>query len=97
MNCSAVAVLGASLKIHAEALPLFSGKCVRAFPHTDQPGREAADRWAAQLKGIVARLDALDFTGLRQQQGLPVEDLNDLCRIGAEEFEGNRELWGVLP
>ena len=47
-----VAMLGGNAKIHAEALPRFSGKRVRIFPHVDATGESATNRWADR-KSVV--------------------------------------------
>lgn len=48
------AMLGASLGVHPDALPLFRGKRVRIFAHRDEArdnaGFRAAGRWAKQLR-----------------------------------------------
>jgi hypothetical protein len=97
VQCSPVAMLGASQRIHADALPMFAGKRVRIFGHDDDAGRGAVERWAAQLKSIGADVDAFSFAGLHQVDGKPVKDLNDLTSIHADDFEAERILWGMLP
>jgi hypothetical protein len=98
-DCSAVAMLGASLDIHREALPLFAGKRVRIFGHDDASGAgsQAVERWAQQLTQAGADVDALKFTGLRQVDGSPVKDLNDCSSVCPDDFENNRELWSLMP
>jgi len=80
-DTAAVAMLGAGLAIHPDALPLFAGKVVRVFAHADDAGREAAVKWATQLDGIASRLDALSFEGFFLPNGAPVKDLNDAARL----------------
>lgn len=92
--CFPLAMLGASQRIHPDALPLLSGKRVRIFPHTDEAGRAAADRWAAQLETVGATVDCADFAGLRKADGSPIEDLNDCTQIHPEDAH---ELKGLLP
>ncbi|MGH6830739.1 MAG: hypothetical protein ACREDG_06260, partial [Methylocella sp.] len=100
-DCSAVAMLGAALSIHDDALPLFAGKRVRIFGHDDSnktgAGDKAVDRWAGQLTHAGATVDAFTFAGLRRVDGSPVKDLNDATAICADDFEANRELLGMLP
>lgn len=94
VQCSPVAMLGASLRIHADALPLFAGKRVRIFGHDDSAGKVAVEVWARQLQSVGADVDALTFAGLWQVNGEPVKDLNDallmdaasLARSGAERM-----------
>jgi hypothetical protein len=97
VSCVPVAMLGASQRIHADALPMFGGKRVRIFGHDDDAGRDAVERWAAQLKSIGADVDAFSFAGLHQVDCKPVKDLNDLTSIHADDFEAERILWGMLP
>ncbi len=83
VSCVPVAMLGASLKIHPDALPLFAGKRVRIFGHDDEAGRGAVERWAAQLASVGADVDAFKFEGLVQADGKPVNDLNDSLLMDA--------------
>ena len=92
-----VAMLGASQRIHEDALQLFSGKRIRIYPHTDDAGQSAAERWAVQLETAGADVDAFAFAGLQKTDGEPVEDLNDAAAICADDYENNRELWNLLP
>ena len=96
-NVAPVALLGASQRIHEDALPLLAGKRVRLYPHTDNAGNDAADRWARQLESVGADADAFDFAGLHQTNGEAVGDLNDCSSICADDFEANPELSGMLP
>jgi hypothetical protein len=86
VQCSPVAMLGASQRIHPDALPLFSGKRVRIFGHDDEAGRGAVERWAGQLASVAAHVDAFSFAGLRQADGEPVKDLNDSLLMDATSF-----------
>ncbi len=52
-----VAMLGASQSIGNAAVPLFAGKTVRIFQDNDPPGREAARRWAKQLRPYARSID----------------------------------------
>lgn len=86
VQCSPVAMLGASHQIHADALPMFTGKRVRIFGHDDSAGRDAVERWAAQLASIGADVDAFSFAGLRQADAKPVNDLNDSLMMDVSSF-----------
>jgi CHC2 zinc finger len=86
VSCVPVAMMGASQRIHADALPMFAGKCVRIFGHNDEAGRGAVERWAGQLATVGADVDALSFTGLCQVDGKPVKDLNDSLLMDAASF-----------
>ncbi|NDF00155.1 MAG: hypothetical protein EB034_18050, partial [Verrucomicrobia bacterium] len=85
VDVAAVAMLGASNSIHADALPLFAGKRIRIMAHTDEAGHAAAIRWKAQLDSVGARVDAADFAGLLMADGTPAKDLNDLTRLRPED------------
>jgi len=89
-----VAMLGASQRIHEDALPIFAGKRVRIYPHSDTAGRAAAERWAAQLATVGAEVDCFSFAGLRKADGTPVNDLNDATQIHPADAH---ELEGLLP
>jgi hypothetical protein len=86
VQCSPVAMLGASHQIHADALPMFTGKRVRIFGHDDEAGRGAVERWAAQLASIGTDVDAFSFAGLRQADAKPVNDLNDSLLMDVGSF-----------
>jgi hypothetical protein len=96
-QCSPVTMLGASQRIHPDALPMFTGKRVRIFGHDDEDGRAAVERWARQLESVGADVDAFTFAGLRQVDGKPVKDLNDCTSIHADDFEVERILWEAMP
>ena len=89
-----LAMLGASQRIHEDALPILAGKRVRIFPHADPAGTKAANRWAAQLEAVGADVDCFSFAGLRKADGSPVGDLNDATQIHPEDAH---ELEGLLP
>jgi len=92
-----VTMLGGCPRIHADALPLFRGKHVRIFPHFDDTGDNAANRWAEQLTEAGADVDAFSLAGLRRADGEPVKDLCDLAAIHADDFEEHRCLWNLFP
>jgi hypothetical protein len=71
-------MLGASNQIHPDALPLFTGRRVRIFPHADEAGREAAKVWTRQLRSVGAHVDAFDLTPFHAVTGAKLKDLNDL-------------------
>ena len=84
----AVTMLGAGNGIAAEALSEFRGKTVRLFPHADEEGLRAAERWATALRAAgAARVDGFDFSGLSLTDGTPGKDLNDYLRCGADAWE----------
>ena len=77
-----VCMTGAGNLIHADSLPLFAGKRVRIAVHADDQGREAGERWAAQLyrAGAVA-VDGVHFDGLTKRDGQPIKDLADFATL----------------
>jgi hypothetical protein len=93
-----VAMLGASNRIPGEVLNLFTGKRVRMFPHADanHAGLRAAVNWEAQLRPVVAYIDAFDLTGLRMTCGSAVKDLNDLTSVDPDCFESEPELRSIM-
>lgn len=93
-DCCPVGMLGASMLIDAEALPSFSGRRVRIFPDADQAGLGAAKRWAKQLAGVGAQVDAVNLSGLRKADGSPIKDLNDCTQIHPDDAG---KLEGLLP
>lgn len=94
VQCSPVMLAGASQQIHADALPLFTGKHVRIFGHDDEAGRVAVERWARQLASVGADVDAFSFAGLRQLDGKLVKDLNDSLLMDAMSFA---QVGRILP
>jgi hypothetical protein len=91
-QCSPVAMLGASLSIHADALPLFTGKRVRIFGHDDEAGRAGAERWTRQLATVGADVDTFTFNGLYRADGNPVKDLNDALLMDDASFATRKGL-----
>jgi hypothetical protein len=81
-------MLGASNSIPGDALPLFTGKRVRIYPHSDEAGKKAAKGWASQLRTVGAEVEGFGFAGLRMACGAPVRDLNDLVNANLESLEG---------
>ena len=99
-DCSAVAMLGASLGIHPDALSLFAGRRIRIFGHADgesRAGDRAVGRWATQLTHAGATVDALNCAGLRKVDGSAVKDLNDLISIHPDDLQANSEIRRLIP
>jgi hypothetical protein len=97
-NVSPVAMFGASNRITNDPLKLFAGKRVRMFPHADvnHAGLRAAATWEAQLRSVVARIEAFDLTGLTMTCGNKVKDLNDLTSVDPDCFESEPELGSIM-
>ena len=95
INVIPVAMLGATTRIEAEALPVFKGRRIRVFAHHDAngQGREAAQKWGEQLLAAGAHVDGWSFEGLRKADGSPVKDLNDCTRIHPEHLLEFEEAW----
>ena len=72
-------------------------KRVRVFPHLDPAGQKSGNRWYSQLKRLSVHVDCFRFDGLIKQDRSPIGDLNDLAYVDADQFEGDRELWRVIP
>ena len=87
-----VAMLGASQRIHPEALPMMADKRVRIFAHADDAGRAAARRWRNQLATLRCTVDAVDFSGLRKKDGSPLNDLNDCTQVHPDDAGQLQEL-----
>lgn len=85
-QCAPVAMLGASQRIHLDALPIFAGKRVRIFCHADDAGKRAALVWAQQFAAVGVNADAFDFSGLEREDGKPAKDLNDCLALNADGF-----------
>lgn len=96
-DCAAVAMLGASCPIHADALPQFAGKRVRIFGHADDAGQSAVNRWAEQLATAGADVDAFNLARLRTLDGADVKDLNDLARVHPDDFDRFPCLQNLFP
>lgn len=93
---TAVCMTGSSLKIDSDALPLFRGKRCRIFAHTDEAGRQAAERWERQLTDAGAQTDIFNLEGIQTTDGGKACDLNDLCNMTPDAFEGDRGLWSLF-
>ncbi len=93
---TAVAMLGASLSVPDDALPMFNGKRVRTFPHLDEAGQDAAARWERQLADAGAEVDCFNLAEIHTSDGGMVGDLNDLTSIHGDDFEADRSLWNLF-
>ena len=93
-DTATVAMLGASNSIPTDALPLFTGKRIRIMAHADEPGHQAAAKWAEQLASVGAKVDVADFTGLLMADGSPVKDLNDCTSLRPQD---QHQLLDLLP
>jgi hypothetical protein len=91
-----VAMLGAGTSIFPVALPLFAGRRVRIYPHTDESGIRATERWSHTLLRVGCTVDCYDFSDLMRADGKPVRDLNDFLLIGHDEWQESQHE-GVLP
>jgi hypothetical protein len=96
-DVAAVCITGAANSIPDDALPSFAGRRVRIFPHLDDAGQKAAQRWTAQLESVNATVDCFDLGGITRTSGQPVKDLNDLASLDADKFETDHDLWSIFP
>ena len=86
-------MLGASCSISEEALQHFRGKKVTLYPHLDQAGREAAQRWGDQLHSSgIEEIDIFSLDGATNESGHEVNDLYDTFNLSAESLEDNPSL-----
>jgi len=105
IKCAPVGIMTSTVRISEEALPDFRGKCIRIFPHTDDPGARAAGRWMEQLKSVGAsKVSIFDLTAVRKKVEESVKgfkglkDLNDLLRlIDQEPFKSMPDLKNIMP
>jgi len=75
-RCAPVGMLSGSPDIHADALPMFKGKTVRIYPHSDALGLKGAAKWQGQLYAAGAvRVDVFDFSPYRKTDGSRLNDL----------------------
>lgn len=75
-----VAMTGAGLSIHPDALPLFRGKRVSIAFDADPAGHKAAARWAEQLREAgAASVQGLDVAKRIMPGGSPCKDLADFA------------------
>lgn len=83
LQISPVAMLGAGQPIHASALPIFAGRTVWLFPHSDDnlAGQKAAEAWSTQLRSVGAKPHQFRVG----DHGM--KDLNDL--IAAQGMEAH--------
>lgn len=91
-----VAMLGASNAIPNDALPYFKNIRVRIFPHGDEAGQKAAAGWEKQLRAAGSETDCFRIGGVALDGGGASKDLNDLVRMDADAFEGDRDLWSLF-
>lgn len=85
-----VTMLGASNRMHEDALRFFEGRRVRVMMDADEPkdgkatGTEAAARWSTQLTEAGAAVEVFSLYGLTLPDGQAVKDVNDLARCAPE-------------
>jgi len=93
VSCAPVAMLGAACNIAEEALEHFNGKHVTLFPHVDQAGKEATQRWGDQLYHAgVQDILVFELDGAINEQGQAVNDLYDTYCLSTESLKANPSL-----
>jgi|GEM_PF-478009 len=77
----AVGMMGSTSNFSSESLEHMRGKRVRIFIDRDEAGRQAAAKWATQLRSVGADVDGFEFDDVTRSDGKFVKDLNDLVRL----------------
>ena len=62
------------------------------FPHNDEAGQNAGERWAAPLIAEGVEVDGFSFAGFMRADGVPVNDLNDFAHVHPDQWEEQREI-----
>lgn len=96
-DSAAVAMLGANASIRESALHLFEGRRIRICEHLDSAGSGAGLMWFGQLHPHAESVDRVRFNGLVVSDGTPVNDLNDVLHVDADQFDEDRWLWNLAP
>jgi hypothetical protein len=79
VDCAPVGMLGAMSSISMDALRYFAEKSIWIYPHADQAGFVAAQRWQAQLLEAGAEeVRIFDLSFVHVLTNGTVKDLNDL-------------------
>jgi hypothetical protein len=73
-----------------QSLAYLQGKRARIFIDNNKAGRQAAQRWATQLRSAGILTDGFSFAGLVRTDGQPVRDLNDALAIDYDCWEQHR-------
>ncbi len=91
-----ISVLGRGIHgLLPEAIALMADKRVKFFPHLDADGGafEGMKLIAAQLSKAGCDCSYFDFSGLRQTDGSPVTDLNDLTSLDPSQGDEISQLY----
>lgn len=98
VRCAPVAMLSSSPAICTEALPLFAGKHVRIFAHSEGAGLEGAAKWQTQLRSAGAwPVDLFDFSAYRKRDGSRVNDLWEFTHVLHPDDHANPATWRIMP
>jgi hypothetical protein len=73
-----------------QSLAYLQGKRARIFIDNNKAGRQAAQRWATQLRSAGILTDGFSFAGLVRTDGQAVRDLNDCLAIDYDCWEQHR-------
>lgn len=90
-----VIVLGEGARLLAADSEQLCGRKVRIVGDATPGGMAAAEIWGEAIVRFADEVQLLDLRGLRRADGAVVKDLNDCTRIHADDYEENRELWGI--
>ena len=92
-DCLPIAMLGGGAAMHPDAVAILKGKRIRFYPHRDDAGAEAVERWIDQIDSERTNCDYWEFEG-KKADGALIKDLNDCTSIAAEDAG---KLEGLLP
>jgi hypothetical protein len=84
---SPVTVLGASNRLHLEALCHFPNKHIFGFPDCDPAGINGMSDWCKQLDGVARSIEVFDYIHLSREDGEPINHLRDLLRVAYDQWE----------
>lgn len=97
-DVTAVACLGATVRIIPEVARQFAMKRVRIVPQLDEPGQRAAREWALALREAGAVVDAFSLSSITDATGQSIKDLGDVfARAASASIRANPQLLEVCP
>lgn len=97
-DVTAVACLGATVRITSEVAAHFTAKRVRIVPQLDEPGQQALRQWALALRSAGAVVDAFSLATITDATGQPINDLGDVfAKASSTSIRANPQLLEVCP
>ncbi len=98
VDVAPVALLGASVRVTADAAECLAQKRVRIIGQEDDAGRRAVQEWAAALAAAGARVDAFSLAGITDDAGQSIKDLGDVfAKASAASLRANQQIQEVCP